>query len=368
MNVAVAVAGWLTCIGSPWDTRAADASYDLARVKDGLLRSQQHLRNVRVVYRFFYDVTPDFKVGGNRYVRLELAFGEPSSYLMDFSHGTDDLDWQRDPTRTRAYVLGRRYVIEWPNARYFEEQRLVTGQELSRHFSNNPFIVATGWWPPQSAWPVPHLRPDVPFGLVDVARSDTYSLSDREDFVDGRWCHVLESPGHDRIWLDCRQGFVVARRELLDPSSGASSAVYHLEDYRQVAEGAWLPARIRAIRYQPHSRHADEHDIIGRSVGLASELHANDLTHDSVSFDPLPGTLQMYREKLDCVQVRPGGLDYLDALGSQANATATRRRKAVASSAAPSRYEWLAAVATAGAIVGGFEAVCRRRRYPGNSI
>jgi hypothetical protein len=68
-----------------------------------------------------------------------------------------------------------------------------------------------------------------------------YNLRPALETVDGAYCHVLEWPGFDVLWIDADHSFVPRRREFR--LNGSLRSVTLNRDLQQQASGTWLPAR-----------------------------------------------------------------------------------------------------------------------------
>ncbi len=110
----------------------------------------------------------------------------------------------------------------------------------------HPFFESLGWWPPGEAEP-PARRDGRRVFLGDLVDDDRCRIEGQE-FVDGAWCHVLEIPGSERIWVDRDRG-VVPRRTYLDSAGDHPEiARYESSDFREVIPGLFLPFRLRRVQ------------------------------------------------------------------------------------------------------------------------
>jgi hypothetical protein len=203
------------------------------------------------------------------------------------------------------------WFVENPVNRTFFGGKLKTTDEVPGTVRDEIYFLATGLWP-TSGRPAPHLAPREPYVLRDVGRSDLYSVVRPElEAVNGRWCHVLERPGRDRLWIDLERGCTLLRRETDAESSGPLASRYELGDHREVSPGVWLPSWIRNTQfdYQAPTEEARRRRVIDAVIEVI-ESHANDMPDEQFVYRPVAGTFRLAPAE----QVVPGGLDHLDFL------------------------------------------------------
>lgn len=115
--------------------------------------------------------------------------------------------------------------------------------------------------------------------------------------VDERVCHVIaEARLGIRQWIDPENGYVVRFQELKQRVDPWRPAGEHVEirswnsDFREVAEGIWLPFRIRSVTYSTGGADADNRGaIVSGDDVVAVRLAVNDGVPDSLfdlSFRP----------------------------------------------------------------------------------
>jgi hypothetical protein len=103
-------------------------------------------------------------------------------------------------------------------------------------------------------------QPFLPREVID--HESSYHVAPELQQVDGAWCHVLERPGADRIWIDPAQGFVVRRRELNWGPGLPRSRIVENREFRQVKPGLWLPWK-QVITYFPNPKF-ESASVVGR--------------------------------------------------------------------------------------------------------
>jgi len=95
----------------------------------------------------------------------------------------------------------------------------------------------------------------LPFALD---RADLeWTVNPKLEMVDGVECHVLESKGKQRIWIDPTSGYAMRFREFRQYIEDKPATQwplferYGFRKYRQVADGVWLPERIEIVTFTP---------------------------------------------------------------------------------------------------------------------
>jgi hypothetical protein len=150
--------------------------------------------------------------------------------------------------------------------------------------------------------------------IPGILTSGEYSVAAEQQFLNGRWCHILENPGKDRIWVDCGRGAAWMRREIYDQSTQTViQRIDHLRHYEPAA-GVWAPREMRNIHFDVHAARPElrNRNIINARIKIL-EMQLNDRV-DTHLFDAKtwpPGALQVlaggeYR------QLIPGGYEHMD--------------------------------------------------------
>src|SRR5665213_4288683 len=146
----------------------------------------------------------------------------------------------------RAYISGNRVVSEFPVNRVFSEGTFTPSEGLPGTLPREFFFLATGIWPLNAIKPPRHRGR--PYVLREIAECDTHSVvrPNLED-VDGRWCHVLEDPDVDSLWLDVERECALVARETRDPENRALVQRIELRRHVEVSPQIWMPTSIRNI-------------------------------------------------------------------------------------------------------------------------
>lgn len=246
------------------------------------------------------------------YVHRIVAAKAPDYYFHWTTHGTASYDWRNDPNQQRFTLAPSGAVIERPFHRQFRYLSLAADAPLPGTMRQEFLFLAMGWWP----FPK---RPSPPCLLPAVARSRNYVANPWQELVQGRWCHILEHPDHDRLWLDCDHGCVILRRELFDPKNRLLSQRIESSEHREIQPGIWVPFVFRnmlfvANRAQPQEAKAAK--TLDATLKVR-EARLNEHVSDNIfRFEPLPGSIQSIGDGQDdrIEQVVPGGADYLEEL------------------------------------------------------
>ena len=82
-----------------------------------------------------------------------------------------------------------------------------------------------------------------------------------QEKVEDRWCHVLEYPGHDRLWVDVERNGALMMQEMFNPNTGALLQRIELKGYREVKPGIWAPREFRNIAFDGSGQKGDHHKL-----------------------------------------------------------------------------------------------------------
>jgi hypothetical protein len=128
--------------------------------------------------------------------------------------------------------------------------------------------------------------------------------------VGGRWCHVLECPGRDQLWLDVDRGCALLTRQTSYPSQALAQRV-EFADFRELLPGLWAPFTLRNLH---HERTPD--GTLGKVVHDATlhvlRIRLNEEVEDGrFRFEPLPGAAGRIGDG-PLRQTVSGGEEYLD--------------------------------------------------------
>lgn len=276
-------------------------------LKQRLAKAQDRLWAWQVEYESARKDRPS--VPTKSYVHRMVAAKAPAQFFHWGSHGTPWYDWREDPYQQRLTVTSNRIIIEHPWARLFVDKQLPPNDPLPGTAPEELLLMALGWWS-LAQRPSPKVNDDLPAALSAVARSSAYQARPQLEQVDGRWCHVLECPGRDQLWLDVERGCAVVARQISYPNPPLVHRV-EFSDFREVLPGFWAPFLLRNIHYE---RTPD--GALGKAVldATLTVLHVrlNEQVEDArFEFKPLPGSVGKIGDQ-PLRQVVPGGEEYLD--------------------------------------------------------
>lgn len=307
------------------------------QLRAGLFQFHTSLRSIHVSYRMPYDPAYHPHQPSGAYVQRALAMRDSLLFKIN-AHGHDGMDWRDDPILARNIVSGRRYRTEWTNSRTYEERTLGEDEPLPEKFREDFFILATAWWPPDSPWSPPRAA-GRPFAMHEVANSNEHCVvRPALEQVDGHWCHVLEHPGHDSLWIDDERPCIIMARELREPKSNALIEKYVLGGHREVAQRIWLPTWWDRVQYDFRAATAERRErVVGRTRATVVDMNVNDVDEELFAFHWQPGDAVSNRFTGEWRQTEPGGLEFLDA-----RAASLRRLARGRAERWPSRLDWIA--------------------------
>jgi hypothetical protein len=269
---------------------------------------QERIRSFRVVYEAGgYDES--FPRG--TYLHRVVMGKAPNRYYFLTAHGYEGLRWQDDPLHTVTYVLADRWFLVNPLSRWYYVKECRPDEPLPGSMQAQLLESATGLFPM-------YLRhgPDAegyPVAMRDVARSEKHSLvRGKQELCDGQWCHVLEKPGADVLWIDVARGCAVLAREFYHESSGACICRYETGGHKEDQPGIWMPRWIRNVQFDFAARteEARHRKIIDGVISLI-EVSINDVDDGVFEFRPPPGAV-LLKPGDQPIQTHQGGLDHLD--------------------------------------------------------
>jgi hypothetical protein len=273
---------------------------------------------VRAWYVEYEDVEAK-QLGGPRFYHHCVAAVGPNHELYEYaSHGSPYCDWRNDPFQQRVIINGTSVVGEHPFARVFARSELATDAPLPGTAAQSPVFMVLGWWG-LGKRPVPG-PVGTPLTFQAIARSPGYKVGAVQECINGRWCHILEYSGHDRLWLDRERGCALVKREILDPATGFVLRRVTATGHFMVASGVWAPRSFKYELFGPPEKTARQG---------ASQPYA-DFRMEVLSVkvnEEVPSNLFVFSPEAGSVeqsgngrfhQVAPGGSDYLDFLAKWA--------------------------------------------------
>jgi hypothetical protein len=293
------------------DTEPPKAIYSAKQLRAGLLATAAKIKSLSVVYQSDDYSSGEFPMG--TYLHREVIARAPCSLRHVSAHGHAALDWRNDPFQQSAYVIDHHVFNEFPVNRAYFESQVEPADGLPGTLQDEFFFLATGIWPlDRRAAPRPL---GGPYMLRDVAEGEEFSaVRPRQEMVDGRWCHVLEWPGKDRLWLDTERGFILLRRDTTYGTRNALGQRLELGGHSEAAPGIWLPRRIQNMQfdYEAPTEEGRQRKIINAQHDVL-RADVNPVDDSAFVFQPRPGSL-LYKEGRRPMQAQAGGMDHLGYL------------------------------------------------------
>ena len=306
--------GRLPTENQPTSSKLA-ATETVESLKSKILETTQKLKSIRVCSLGEYENRS--LADANAFYRVALCAKAPHFLFYDSAHGHDSMDWQLDPYRQRAYVQKDHVYNEYPLDRMFFLQPIEPHDPLPGSLQTAFFFLATGHWPTTER-EAPRYA-DLPYVLREVALSKETHLHLRPELeqVDGRWCHVLEHPGVDCLWIDAERAGCLVQREVSDPKTGRRLQRYRLLDHEQFADQIWIPRLIENTVFQanePAEDSSSSKEITSRTRIV--ECAINQVDDTAFDYRIPPGALEFNEHNLNEPprQVAAGGLDQFDQM------------------------------------------------------
>jgi hypothetical protein len=151
-------------------------------------------------------------------------------------------------------------------------------------------FVALGWWPFEKR-PPPTLFDGAPAVLPAIAACEKYRVQPEQELVGESWCHILEYPGRDKLWLDCDRGCAILVREMYGPNPGQLFQRIEASGHREVQPGIWVPARFRNM--VPGVRDPKDNQTVDSILNIVNVRLNEDVEDDLFRFEPLPGSIEL---------------------------------------------------------------------------
>lgn len=324
-DVARPLAAWLLLTAPALCGEAATrpATHTTSQVKASLAHRNSRLRVWSIEYQAATDQLPYYthRVLAARWP--DACYYQGAKGVAGFSNGEPAVgtDWRQDEFRDWLLATSRECFWGRPGALEFGSFALRDDESLPYKMANDLMFLATGWWPFESR-PGPQLEGGLSYVIPAVAASDRYIVAPSQEQRSGRWCHVLEAAGHERIWIDVERGGLITGREFYDRTTQSVVQTLDMSDHREVAPGVWVPYKIHN-RYRVPNPSAAAHDPRTIDSWITIVDVRIDDSVDSHLFQPPalpPGSLIVdqggaYR------QANPGGYDYMDDLARRVRAT-----------------------------------------------
>ncbi len=316
---ALATLGLAILIAGSSSARAAGtrpAEYTTDQVLDGISRLNDRLRRWSIeiqaaarglpyyTHRTFTARHPDS-------CRWE---GAKSALTFDVDGDEIGVDWrENDPFQDWLLVTPGRLMQGEPMNRLMQETPLASDAAFPGKIQNELLFLAFGWWPFEGR-PEPQFRDGGSLVIPGIVRSGLYSVAPEQVERGGHWCHVLERPGRDRLWIAPELGFATIAREVTRADSGVIIQRIEMSDFRPAGEGVWAPRELRNLAFDHEAATADGrmHPVMDSRLRIL-RVAINDAVDDRLlEPHPLqPGTLRILPDG-GYYQETPGGADHID--------------------------------------------------------
>jgi len=294
----------LPTVGISSESRKATLTTD--EVRQRLLDAH---RRVRAWYIEYESPRELMKSGQEEsYLRRVVAAKVPDLYFHWNAHGTLGLEWEDDPLQQR-FIMGSSFVVaDRPPQRSYIYMTWAPEDPLPGTAPNEFLFVALGWWPFPKR-PPPTLFDGAAAVLPAIASSADYRVRPDQELVGERWCHILEYPGRDKLWLDCDRGCAILVREMYGPNPGQLFQRIEASGHREVQPGIWVPATFRNM--VPGVRDPKDNQAVDSIINVLNVRLNEDVKDDLFEFEPLPGSIEL---TVDGVvnQEAAGSEDYLN--------------------------------------------------------
>ena len=290
------------------DADVRKATLSTEQIRQGLIRSNNHIR----AWYIEYESEPS---SDGSYLHRRIAAKYPDLFFHWSAHASADCSWQDDPLQQRLILKGSTGINEFPFSRSYVSYSWDESNVLPGTAPEELIFMAPGWWcfEKRRAGQVVEGMPDV---ICDVASSSAYIVRPYQESIQGRYCHVLEWPGRDRLWIDCNRDFILLAREIIDPNSPGIVHRIELSGHRQINPGIWAPAEIRNTFLSTASALGAPPLIEGIFKVLDVKFN-DDVPDELFEFKPRAGSIRVsVSDDGQFEQTVPGGTDYMDDLVS----------------------------------------------------
>jgi len=309
------VAGLVQCLAGerPPGTGAADpgagraSTLTLETVQRSAVDALKRLSSLEVEYKA--TIRTRGKTEGDHFFVRRLAAKENRRYLKTrilVDRGQGAIEEQH---AYHSYYDGKSWDVYYPHSHRYEVAARFVKHPSAMKAVGEPFLECIAWFPPGDKSTPPAMS-GRPFFLQHLFGKEKCRLLPQQQQFEGEWCHGIEVPGLDLLWIANSSGTLM-RRNRLDPAKGKPFMEYVLKDHREVAPGIVLPYRIVRI----------ERSVLDGAVLLEMNYTVLDAEVNAVpdalfDFRPAPGTL-IYDRDSDTQKQVPGGLSFLEEISGR---------------------------------------------------
>ncbi|QDU51212.1 hypothetical protein [Gimesia panareensis] len=286
------------------------AVYTAEEIQKKIANAQSRLKSYAVTY---VNDEYDSSFPSGTYLRRKIAAKAPCQFLHVSLHGHAELDWTDDPYQQNTYVTDTEVYNFNPVNQAFFYFKISPEDPLPGSLKWEFFCLATGLWPLER--PAPR-RNQKPWMLKEIATSEHYAVVRRnQELINGRWCHVLEWPDEDTLWLDVERSCALLARETWDPQHLNTREYFELSEHHRFPGEIWLPMKIRRIRTQvDQSSQKSTATILSDSHIRVVHAQVNDVPDNMFLYQPGPGALRLSTSGGRAIQVLSGGYEHLDQI------------------------------------------------------
>jgi hypothetical protein len=323
-----------TAAGQDPTPSAPRATLTLDQIRDGVARSQRQLRSLWVEYSAT-GYTKDGERAPEPLIFYAVVAARGVYRFSDTAHSRNRDGWQTNLERNVIFFTGKTLDVFYPAQLWFETSRKNAQSAHALKIKGEFFLDCLGWWPPDDLTVAPRVD-GRPYFLHDVLTRPSYGVLSPavvagglaavrekleppefrvlpvQEQVDGAWCHVIDQPGHNRMWIDPAVGFGVRRRERYEGAPTTLSARCELSDFRETS-GVWFPWKVRRTVYRASARTRAANSLERYAEGVVVKAEENQTSEEFFHFQPPAGTLIQDRDTGNTTQV-PGGLSFLDGV------------------------------------------------------
>ena len=289
---------------------APEMQFDADELKAKIREQHKRIDSVYIEYRSY-----DYDGAGipeGTYSHKAIALKSPNLLNHIAGHGNAALSWRDDARLQQGILHDGVFVNRFPWHRSFIEFELDLQDGLPGTLPGELFFWSTGIWPlTDIKAPTVVTSPAV---LPAIAASEQYSfVRPVLESVDGHWCHVLEHPGVDSLWLDTNRGCALLARETREKPGGPLIQRVENTEHQEVAPGVWLPGKIRNIQFDYAARtpRGQQRRVLD-AVHEVQVARANDVNDNVFKVSQQPGSVGTDRHGKTVFV--PGGVEHLDLL------------------------------------------------------
>lgn len=295
---------------SALNTTLATEESQSAQIFAEILRIQNTIESVELVYTAKTKNTNP--VDPYSYIKTHYA-AKGINRFRETLHWSTRRESSLDQNHLRQIYTGKQFNVFYIPSRVYEVGSTSPDDEPPWKLRIDRILDCLGWWPEQDQQP-PTNDDSISRYLRFACVSEHYRLEANE-IIDGERCHVLTSPGRDKIWIAPEKGYAIVKRHIYDRITGKLLRSQHSKDFRKLSAGEgspqialWYPRNISIETYLDNNQDED----FGKSVEISiDELRINQVEDRLFAFTPPPGTITTNRDTGE-VKVIPGGMELLD--------------------------------------------------------